>query len=269
MPAAADVHVFPDLDGLTQAAAQRFVQDAHEAIGARGRFAIVLAGGATPQPLYRRLARPECTGRLDWSKIHVFWGDERSVPPDDERSNYRMARDAWLDHIAMPEENVHRMLGEAEPHAAASKYDDELRAFFHDSGRESEIHATFDLVLLGLGEDGHTASLFPHTPAIAEQDRWVCAQYVPSASMWRITLTPAAINRARDVLFLVAGARKAWRVKDVLEGPRVPEALPAQAIRPRDGRLSWFLDRSAGAHLRVGKSPTAPPPGPPNRRDSP
>ncbi|MBI3490272.1 MAG: 6-phosphogluconolactonase [Acidobacteria bacterium] len=250
MPAAADVHVFADLECLTRAAAQRFVEDAHAVIAARGRFIVALAGGVTPRPLYEHLARPDVTGQLDWSNVHVFWSDERCVPPDDDRSNYRMARNAWLDHIVIPEANVHRLRGEMEPHAAAAAYDDELRAFFGVARSAADMSATFDLVLLGLGEDGHTASLFPHAHALTEQDRWVCAEYVARVAMWRLTLTPAVINRARDVLFLVAGARKAARVKDVLEGPLAPDTLPAQAIRPGDGRLSWFLDAAAGGRLQ-------------------
>jgi 6-phosphogluconolactonase len=259
MPAAAGgdhVHVFADLDALTAAAARRFVEDAREAIAARGRFIVCISGGDTPRPLYERLAHfshGDATSDVAWSRVHVFWADERCVPPDDERSNYRMAREAWLEHVAIPADHVHRLRGEIDPRAAAAEYDIELHAF-----------AGADLVLLGLGEDGHTASLFPHSPAVVERredvarDRWVRAEHVASVAMWRLTLTPAVINRARDVVFLVAGARKAARVKEVIEGPPAPDALPAQAIRPDDGRLSWFLDEAAAGLLR-GRRPTNPP----------
>jgi 6-phosphogluconolactonase len=252
MPAAAagdHVQVFADLAALTAAAVRRFVEDARAAIAARGRFIVCISGGDTPRPLYERLALLS-HGDIDWFRVHVFWADERCVPPDDERSNYRMAREAWLGHVAIPADNVHRLRGEMEPGAAAALYDGELRAF---SGA--------DLVLLGLGEDGHTASLFPHSPALTappEGDRWVSAAYVASVAMWRLTLTPAFINRSRDIVFLVAGARKAARVKDVLEGPLTPDALPAQAIRPGDGRPTWFLDEAAAGLLR-GRRPTNPP----------
>jgi 6-phosphogluconolactonase len=250
MPAAADVQVFADLDALAAGAARRFVDDVRAALSSRGRFIVCISGGVTPRPLYERLARLS-DDVLDWSNVYVFWTDERCVPPDDARSNYRMAREAWLDHVAIPAAHVHRLRGDIDPRTAAAEYDAELRAF---SGA--------DLVLLGLGEDGHTASLFPHSAARAEdlaRDRWVSAEYVASVAMWRLTLTPAFINRARDVVFLVAGAPKAARVRDVLEGPLTPDALPAQSIRPDAGRLSWFLDEGAAGSLSAARRATNPP----------
>ena len=244
-----DVRIFPDEDSLARAAANRFVQDANQAIAARGRFAVALAGGSTPRPLYTRLASPEFARLLDWTRVHVFWGDERCVPPEDARSNYRMARETLLDAVAIPHASVHRIRGEADPRSAASAYEKVLREFFRREGPGPVV--TFDLVLLGLGEDGHTASLFPGRRPVAERERWVLADYLERASMWRITLTPVPLNLASHVLFVVSGAPKAGCVRDVLEGPSVPDTLPAQATRPAHARLSWYLDQAAGAGLRA------------------
>jgi 6-phosphogluconolactonase len=244
-----DIQVFAGLDALADAAARRFVDTARAAIAARGRFIVCISGGVTPRPLYERLARVS-GDVLEWSRVHVFWTDERCVAPDDDRSNYRMAREAWLDHVAIPPANVHRLRGEIDPREAAALYEEELRAF-----------PIADSILLGLGEDGHTASLFPHSAALAgdrDRERSVRAAYVPAVAMWRLTLTPAFINRARDVAFLVAGASKAARVKDVLEGPLTPDALPAQSIRPAAGRLSWFLDEAAAGLLSARRATNPP-----------
>lgn len=229
-----NLEVFPDHDSLIRAAAEQVVQ-----IAAKGKCSLALCGGGTPKPLYALLAKEQ---RVDWSRVHIFWGDERCVPPDDPQSNYRMVKETLLDAAVIPPSNIHRIHGEDEPEQAAAAYEQELRRFFGDSAR-------FDLVLLGMGNDGHTASLFPGTAAVTERKRWVMAQYVEHVSMWRITLTPVAINAARNVMFLVSGAQKDDRLRQVLEGPRQPEVLPAQAIQPVSGRLLWFVDQAAASNF--------------------
>ncbi|HHS97595.1 MAG TPA: 6-phosphogluconolactonase [Chloroflexi bacterium] len=228
------VWVFPDRNALARAAAERFVAAADEAVRARGRFFVALAGGSTPRPAYRLLADPACASRVDWDRVHLFWGDERCVPPDHPESNYRMVREALLDRVPIPVENVHRIRGEWPPEEAAAAYEAELRAIFGPDGR-------LDLVLLGLGADGHTASLFPGSAALDERERWVAAVFADPVGTWRITLTPPALNGAREVLFLVVGKPKAEALARVLAG----WDLPAGRIRPRSGRLSWFVDRDA------------------------
>lgn len=239
----ADVAVLPDAGALAEAAAGQFVTAAGEAIHARGEFVVALAGGSTPRRTYERLATEPFVSRVSWSRVQVLWSDERCVTPDQAESNYRMARETLLDHVPVPAASVHRIHGEDDPAAAAGLYEATLRALFKSPG------ARMDLVLLGLGGDGHTASLFPGSPAVREQTRWVMAERAPTAPQWRITLTPAAINAAAEVLFLVSGAAKAGVVRRVLAGPRRPEELPAQAIAPSNGRVRWCVDAAAAAEL--------------------
>jgi 6-phosphogluconolactonase len=177
---------------------------------------------------------------VDWARVHVFWGDERCVPPDHPESNYRLAREALLDHVPLPPANVHRIPTEQEPVQAAADYEQTLRRFFGPGSVPR-----FDLVLLGLGTDGHTASLFPGTPAVHEYERWVVAHYVSSLPAWRVTLTPAVLNAADQVTFLVAGEEKAGALKQVLAGPYQPDVLPAQVVRPAGGSLLWLVDDAA------------------------
>jgi len=183
-------------------------------------------------------------------RVHVFWGDERCVPPDNPQSNYQMARETLLDEVPISVSNIHRIRGEEDPEKAAVAYEKELRTFFGVDARDGSPRLGFDLILLGMGDNGHTASLFPGSPAVNEKERWVMAQYVEVVSMWRITLTPVVSNAAKNVLFIVSGAEKAERLRDVLEGPFQPEVLPAQIVRPASGRLLWFVDRTAAARLR-------------------
>jgi len=247
-----DVVVLPSVDALMEAAAERVVARAAAAIDASGRFVVALAGGSTPKALYELLATPRYVDRFDWSRVHVFWGDERCVPPDDRASNYRMTREALLDRVGVPPSNVHRIHGEDPPTAAAAAYEEDLRSVFSTRvGPPREAPgACFDLVLLGMGDNGHTASLFPGLAAVRERERWVVAEYVSEVSMWRVTLTPPVLNAAADVVFLVSGAGKASMLHRVLEGPREPAALPAQAILPRGGGATWLVDVTAAADLR-------------------
>jgi 6-phosphogluconolactonase len=230
--------VVPDADSLARLAAGRFTDLASTAIAERGRFVVALSGGSTPRPVYTLLAEGLFVSRLDWKRVHVFWGDERCVPPDHPDSNYRMAYRALLEHVAIAPENVHRIPGELPPEEAAAVYRMELAEVLGEDGR-------FDLILLGMGTDGHTASLFPGTRAVGERERDVVAAWVERLSAWRVTLTLPMINAARHVMFLVSGAAKA----PVLARIHAGEALPAGFVRPQDGQLTWLVDRDAAADL--------------------
>jgi 6-phosphogluconolactonase len=234
------VNVYKSSEELADAAAGGFAARADEAIDERGRFAVVLAGGSTPKATYEILAR-DYADRIDWSNVHVFFGDERSVPPNHEDSNYRMAREDLLDHV--PVGSVHRMQGELSPDEAAEAYEEELRDFFR-----SEDLPRFDLILLGIGGDGHTASLFPETSALEVHDRWVVANPVLKLGTTRITLTVPVINAARAVYFLVAGEGKADALAEILEDDPDPREYPASLIQPQGGP-AWMLDRSAASLL--------------------
>ncbi len=250
-PDRGEVEIFPSREELLSAAAERFATAAEAAISARGRFVVALAGGSTPEGLYARLAAEPHVSRIDWSRVHVFWGDERAVPPADGASNFRMAREAVLDRVPLRPEQIHRIRGEAEPAAAAAAYERELRETFATptGPPRTEAGARFDLVLLGLGEDGHTASLFPAGEAVRERGLWVRAERAPAEPPWRVTLTPVLLNAAAEVVFLVTGREKAPALRRVLTEPEQPHLLPAQAIRPTAGRLSWLVDAEAAAGL--------------------
>lgn len=214
------------------------------AAAARGRARLALAGGRTPEACYRLLAEEPHRGRIPWEALEVFWGDERCVPPEAPESNYRMAAQALLDRVPIPPGGVHRMRGELPPEAAAREYEEGLRRAFPGSGGPPRL----DLLLLGLGPDAHTASLFPGTAALRERERWVAAARVEPLG-WRLTLTPPMLNAAREVLFLVAGADKAEAVRAVLEGSRDPDRYPGQLVEPPDGRVTWLLDGPAASRL--------------------
>jgi 6-phosphogluconolactonase len=245
--------VLPTADALMHAAAELWVAAAASAIGASGRFAVALSGGATPQRLYRLLADDPYVSGVDWSQVHVFWGDERCVPPDDPASNYRMAREALLARVPIPAESIHRIRGEDEPAAAAAAYERDLRATFAtpDGSPRLSPGSRFDLVMLGLGEDGHTASLFPGTPALHESARWVVPVHPAALPTARVTLTPAVINAASEIVFLVSGRARATTLRRVREEPREPAVLPAQIIAPRAGRLRWLVDADAAAETEI------------------
>jgi 6-phosphogluconolactonase len=242
----AGVEVFPNEHQLIQTEAERIVALARAAIAARGRVLLALSGGSTPRPLYELIATQPYAGRIDWSRVHLFWGDERSVPPDHPESNYRMTKEALIDHVLIPADNVHRIRGEDDPARAAFAYERVLRGFF---GAGEVPERSFDLVLLGVGADGHTASLFPGTPATHEQRLWVMPVHVDRPrDMWRVTLTPVVLNAAGDITFLVTGAEKAARVRQVLKESDRPE-VPAQLVCPTHGTLHWMVDAAAGSDL--------------------
>ena len=226
---------------IAEAAARDFAARAEEAIDGRGRFAVALAGGSTPKATYEALAR-DYAEVLDWGRVHVFFGDERTVPPDHEDSNYRMADEALLSRV--PVGSVHRMRGELPPAEAATAYEEELREFVG-----AEDVPALDLVLLGLGEDGHTASLFPETSALDVTDRWVVANPVLKLETTRLTLTVPVINAARAVTFLVAGEGKAGALREIVEGDADPRAYPAKIFRPEGRDLIWIVDRAAAKRL--------------------
>lgn len=238
------VRVFDSVPELMRAAADEVVRSAEEAVREHGFFAWALSGGSTPRDLYRLLASPPYRDRLPWNAMHVFWGDERHVPPGDPDSNFRMAREAMLDAVPLPPQNVHRIHAE-EPDAevAAKAYEAELREFFHVAGGD---WPRFDLVLLGLGKDAHTASLFPGGKAVHESGRLVVAPWVAAQNTFRITLTPPVLNHARLVVFLAAGDDKAEPLRAVLEGARDPERYPAQIV---EGNRLWLVDRAAARLL--------------------
>ena len=238
------VTILEDAEAVARAAAERFAELAQQSIGERGRFAVALSGGSTPRRAYELLAGEDYRGRVDWPKVHVFFGDERMVPADSAESNYRMASEELLSRVPVPPENIHRINGLGDALANARLYEDELRTFFNDA-----LWPSFDLVLLGMGDDGHTASLFPGTLALDEQAAWVAANWVEKLNAYRVTLTAPAINRAAHVLFLVTGANKAGPLAEVLKGELEPGRLPSQLIRPPDGSLEWLVDKAAAARL--------------------
>jgi 6-phosphogluconolactonase len=246
-PGEPSVRVFADPEAVARAAARRFAGLAREAVDERGAFSVALSGGSTPRRVYELLAGDDFRGQVGWRGVHVFFGDERTVPHDHADSNYRMANEALLSRVALPAENVHRIEGLGDAAANASDYESVMRGFFGEAE-----WPRFDLVMLGMGDDGHTASLFPGTDALAERRAWVVANRVEKLNAWRITLTAPAINAARHVLFLVTGAGKAARLREVLKGGRDPARLPSQLIRPGDGTLEWFVDRAAASRLEDG-----------------
>ncbi len=236
-----ELRVYGDAEQLAQAAAELFVTLAAESIKARGRFRVALSGGSTPRRVYQLLASDEFKRRVDWDRVDLFWGDERYVGADDRESNYRMTAEALLLHVPVPPANVHRVpTGISPPTTAASKYEEDIRQTFHDPSSVPQ----FDLIYLGLGTNGHTASLFPQSPALREQSRLVIADFVGEVNMWRITMTPPLLNRGRTVAFLVEGNQKAEVLGDVLLGTPDPERLPAQLIAP-EGKLLWMADEAA------------------------
>ena len=245
------VNVLPDAAALAAASAERFVVAAEQAIAERGRFVVALSGGSTPRHTFELLAREPRASRVNWSRVFFVWGDERCVPPTDPESNFRMAREALLDHVPVPPGNVHRMHGEEDPESAATSYEATLRTLFRTSNGPPSFEPgrNIDLALLGLGDNGHTASIFPGSAIVNERARWVLSEYVPAVSMWRITMTAPLLNAATEILFLVSGAAKASVLGRVLEGPRDPHELPAQLIAPTHGRIQWMVDRAATAQL--------------------
>jgi 6-phosphogluconolactonase len=228
----------PDKEAVSRAAAQRFVALAGQYTQTE-TFTVALSGGSTPRRLFQLLANAPFRDQVPWTQVHLFWGDERCVPPDHADSNYRMTREALLDHIDIPPQNVHRVRGELDPPQAAKDYRNQLENLLRTNPR-------FDLVLLGMGSDGHTASLFPSSPALDEREQTAIAVYAAHLGSWRVTLTLPILNRTQHVLFLVTGASKAPALARIRAG----EPLPAGQVCPSHGTLTWLLDRDAAEGLQ-------------------
>jgi 6-phosphogluconolactonase len=244
--------VEPDAAALARRAAQHFVEVAAQAAAARGHARIAISGGGTPKAAFQLLADEKQPFRsaMPWDKLDLYWVDERCVPPDHPDSNYRMTREAMLDHVPLAPAQIHRMEGELAPEVAASRYESELRTGFRlKDDEEGAGIPRFDLVQLGMGPDGHTASLFPHSAALRETSRLAVANHVQNKDAWRITLTRPVINQGASVFFLIAGADKAQILKEVMLGPRDPERLPSQLIAPTGGILTLLLDKAAASLL--------------------
>jgi 6-phosphogluconolactonase len=248
-----ELRVVPDAASLFDAAAAEFVSAAAASIESQGSFSVALSGGSTPRGMFALLASGGFRGKVPWDRVFFFWGDERHVGPDHPDSNYRMAREALLSHLFLRQDQVFRVHGE-NPDAAAAAYEYEgtVRQFF---GLRENQFPRFDLMLLGMGPDGHTASLFPGTQALLEQTRVVVSNWVGKFNAYRITMTAPAINAAARVLFLISGEDKAPALKAVLEGPLEVLQLPAQLIQPSDGTLLWLVDRTASQLLQTNSGP--------------
>lgn len=251
MACAQELHIFGDASELAGEAADFFLWLGEQAISQRGRFLVALSGGSTPRALYAALATAGDRTRLRWSRVRFFFGDERCVPPTHSDSNFATAQQALFVPLGIPPDNVYRMEGELEPATAAERYERTLRWQLDGPGGP---WPRFDLILLGLGEDGHTASLFPGSAALGERERWVVPGQASQGIRSRLTLTTGVINHASVVLFLVTGTGKALVVRDILEGrASASSPYPAALIQPEMGRLLWFLDRAAASELTITK----------------
>lgn len=247
-------------ESVAAEAADRFVAAADSAIEARGRFGVALAGGSTPLACYILLARAPRRDAVDWSRVHFFWGDERCVAPDDPESNYGTAARALLDQLPVPPAAIHRIRGEIAPDRAAAEYESLLLSWLDEGGSRGAL----DLVLLGLGADGHTASIFPGTDAfrreiggVYQRKRSVVPVFTPAENRWRVTFTTVPINQAREVLFLVTGGAKARTLREVLSPPGTSIRFPAQLVNPVRGQLRWLVDEAAAAELPQRRVVTA------------
>ncbi len=241
------IAIYPDIDTLSQQAAQYVVCIASESIASRGRFMIALSGGTTPRKLYSLLGSEPYISQIDWELVHIFWGDERCVPPDNSDSNYFTAQEVLLNRIPIHKFQVHRMPADQPDRDAASQaYTAEIQRTFGTQGIP-----VFDLIQLGMGPEGHTASLFPHQASLHETQRLVMPVSVPKPPPDRLTFTPPLLNAARNILFLVTGSDKADALQSILEGAYQPEEYPAQIVRPPNGEVVWMLDKAIAAKIRV------------------
>jgi 6-phosphogluconolactonase len=245
------IEVLADEAAVAQRGAELFASAARSSVERRGAFTAALSGGSTPRRLYELLGRDPLRSRVPWEQVHLLWGDERCVPPDSPESNYRMVHEAFVAHVAIPPENVLRMRGEDDPAEAAVQYEMHLRELARSTGATHLGAPVIDLVLLGVGSNGHTASLFPHSPALREPERLAVAVQVPEVG-WRLTLTVPVINGAHHVVFVATGEEKAAVLARILQGPSRGDELPAQLVVPRPGRLTWLLDEAAAQRLHRG-----------------
>jgi 6-phosphogluconolactonase len=243
-----EIRVFDDLEGLSRAAAEMVVDRSRRAVSGRGRFLVALSGGGTPAGLYQLLPQPPYRDQISWADMQVFWGDERCVAPDDPQSNYRQAWEAFLRHVPVQPQNIHRVKSELTPQEAANDYAVVLKQYSEGSLEWPR----FDLVLLGMGEDGHTASLFPGSEVETSAPTLAVSGHYQGRPAWRVTLTPPVLNAAGAVVFMAAGTAKSHTLERVLRGPYRPRELPAQRVQPSDGELIWLVDRDAAADLNTG-----------------
>ncbi len=241
------IYIYPDYSALSSAAAKLIALVINEAIAARGKCVIALSGGETPRGVYICLGTGPLNHEIDWSKVHIFFGDERMVPSDDAQSTFGMVKKELLSAISIPDKNVHRVWTELSAYDAALAYEEELQI---EMGYEIP---QFDLILLGVGEEGHTASLFPGTEALNEVGRSVSANFIPKLGSWRVTLTLPTINNAREICFLVSGKLKAEIVEKVIDSERPETHLPPTLIHPPNGRVKWILDADAASCLNLQK----------------
>jgi 6-phosphogluconolactonase len=241
----AKLEVFSDHEALSHAAASRFADASRESITSKGTFTVALSGGSTPRGLYLLLGSEYYSRTIDWLHVHIFWADERCVPRDDEQSNFKLALDTFLTAVPIPDENVHGIKGEGLSDDDAKEYEAALREFFGESALPA-----FDLILLGLGEDGHTASLFPDSPALAEKEHVAVAVHKQPPELDRITLTLPVLNNALRIIFLVSGSAKAHILRGVLEDPETEGKYPAGLVHPTRGSLTWLVDKTAAALLQ-------------------
>lgn len=242
------LHIHDNAATLFEATARRIVELGNEAITQRGEFHLVLAGGETPRALYHCLGAPPLRPLLDWARVHLWFSDERCVPPDHADSNYRMAIEAMLNRLPVELDQFHRMEGELVPEIAAQRYSDALHAVPH-AGNDMPI---FDLILLGLGADGHIASLFPETSALEVHQVPVVALHATRLQSWRLTLTLPVLNHARHLLLLVSGEKKADILRHIFRAPPEAVPLPVQLLTPVEGALEWYIDRDAARYLPEG-----------------
>ena len=246
MSAQPDIRICEDATALAQQTTDIFVRLAQESVAARGRFTVALAGGSTPKAAYTMLASAAYRDRVPWQQTHFFWGDERHVPPDHEDSNYRMAYEAMLSKVPIPAAHIYRIAAEKDAQQAADEYEATLRTAFQ---LEASTLPRFDLILLGMGPDGHTASLFPGTSAVHESQRLVAAPWVEKFHTFRITLTPPVLCNAAHVVFAAGGADKTETLQHVLQGPYQPDLYPSQVVKPTHGTLLWLVDKAAARLL--------------------
>jgi 6-phosphogluconolactonase len=242
MEAGKGIHIFETPEAVAKAACDFIIRLAADTIRLNGRFVIALSGGSTPNKLFALLATPEYSEQIPWGKVFVCWGDERCVPMNDDRNNAHAARLLLLNNVPIPVANIFAIPVDMEPSEAALTYEQRIKELFKTGG-------TFDLILLGLGDDGHTASIFPGSPVIHEQEKWIKEAYMEEQKMYRITFSPVLINEARNILFLVTGKSKATIVNTVINGDTEINKYPAQLVKPLSGRLLWFLDKDAATRL--------------------
>lgn len=241
-----ELHIYKNSDELSKAFAAWMADYITAVLSKQDRFTIALSGGSTPQKLHKLLAAAPYKEKIDWGKLHVFWGDERFVPFEDDRNNAKMAFDTLLDHVPVPKEQIHVMRTDIQPELSADEYEKILQRYFPATVPPGN---TFDLVLLGMGDDGHTLSLFPGTHAMHVENKLAISLFLKQQDMYRITLTAPVVNQSACVVFLVAGAGKAAALKEVIEGDYRPEVYPAQVIKPLNDQLHWFIDEAAAANL--------------------